>query len=179
MNRVNEKMEDIITLNSNLIPKMDGGTKRQIHSLITLAMSVMLFLMPFTTIAAAGGSVSYQVTKNATAVNGIPGGNVTAAGDIISYEINVNNTAGMDLTNVTVNDPMIGIINNVTDIGIGSNETLYGNYTVTQADIDNNGNGTGFIVNNATADCDQLGQKNAIVTTPIANCTIEETEMGM
>ena len=179
MNRVNEKMEDIITLNSNLIPKMDGGTKRQIHSLITLAMSVMLFLMPFTTIAAAGGSVSYQVTKNATAVNGIPGGNVTAAGDIISYEINVNNTAGMDLTNVTVNDPMIGIINNVTDIGIGSNETLYGNYTVTQADIDNNGNGTGFIVNNATADCDQLGQKNAIVTTPIANCTIEKTVTGI
>ena len=48
----------------------------------------------------------------------------------------------MDLTNVTVTDPMLGGLLNVTDLGIGSNETLYGNYTVTQADMNNNGSGT-------------------------------------
>ncbi len=89
------------------------------------------------------------------------------AGDVISYQINVNNTAGIPLTNVTVTDPMLGGLLNVTDLGIGSNETLFGNYTVTQADIDNYGNGTGFIINNATVDSDQLGPKNATAQVPI------------
>jgi uncharacterized repeat protein (TIGR01451 family) len=179
MNQVKEKMEDIITSNSILIPKMDSGTKRQIHSLITLAMSVMLFLVPFTTDVAATGSV-YNVSKNATAVNGIPGGNVTAAGDIISYQINVNNTDEGNLTNVTVTDLMLGGILNVTDLGMGSNETLYRNYTVTQADIDNNGNGTGFIINNVTVVCDQNAiPNNATAIVPIANCTIVKTVTGV
>jgi uncharacterized repeat protein (TIGR01451 family)/PGF-CTERM protein len=112
---------------------------------------------------------SCTFTKIVTDVAGQgPEGNVTAAGDIISYEINVNDTAGMDLTNVTVIDPMLGgLLLNMTNLGMGSNETVYGNYTVTQADIDNNGNGTGFIINNATVDCDQLGPKNSIVQVPI------------
>jgi uncharacterized repeat protein (TIGR01451 family) len=125
---------------------------------------------------------SCAIVETVTGVTGDGNGNVTAAGDIISYEINVNNTAGMDLTNVTVTDPMLGGLLNVTDLGIGSNETLYGNYTVTQADMNNNGSGTGFIINNATVDCDQLGPKNATVSVPIiqnANCSIVKTETGV
>jgi len=110
---------------------------------------------------------SCTIVKTVTDVTGDGNGNVTAAGDIISYQINVNDTAGMDLTNVTVTDPLLGGLLNVTDLGIGSNETLYENYTVTQADIDNNGNGTGFIINNATVASDQLGPKNATATTPV------------
>jgi hypothetical protein len=88
--------------------------------------------MPLAPAVSAAGPVSYTVNKTVIDVSGQGlAGNVTAAGDIITYQINVNNTAGMDLTNVTVTDPMLGLLN-VTNLGIGSNETLYGNYTVTQ-----------------------------------------------
>jgi uncharacterized repeat protein (TIGR01451 family) len=109
-----------------------------------------------------------SIMKTVTDVAGQgPRGNVTAAGDIISYEINVNNTAGIPLTNVTVTDPMLGGILNVTNLGIGSNETLYGNYIVTKTDIATNGNWTGFIINNATVYSDQLDPENATVTVSI------------
>ena len=179
MNRKKVKTEVSSILVTALTPRMEETTKRQMHSLITLVISIMFFLMPFTADVAAQ-PVSYQVIKNATAVNGIPGGNVTAAGDRISYQIIVNNTAEVDLTNVTVNDTMIGIINNVTNLGMGSNETLYGNYTVIQADIDNNGNGTGFIINNVTVVCDQnTTATNATATVPITSCTIVKTVIGV
>ena len=180
MNRKKVKTEVSSILVTALTPRMEETTKHQMHSLITLAISIMFFLVPFTTEVAAQGSISYQVSKNATAVNGTPGGNVTAAGDIISYQIIVNNTAEVDLTNVTVSDPMIGIINNVTNLSIGSNETFYGNYTVIQADIDNNGNGTGFIINNVTVVCDQnTTATNATATVPITSCTIVKTVTGV
>jgi uncharacterized repeat protein (TIGR01451 family) len=149
------------------------------HSLITLVISIMLFSMPLTTIAAAGGSVSYQVSKNATTVNGIPGGNVTAAGDRIGYQITVDGNATSNLTNVIVNDSMIGIYN-VTNITAGGNATFYGNYTVTLEDINNNGNGTGFIINNVTVVCAENDTpNNATARTPIANCTIVKTVTGV
>jgi uncharacterized repeat protein (TIGR01451 family) len=110
---------------------------------------------------------SCTIVKTAIGVTGKWNGNVTAAGDIISYQINVNNTAGTPLTNVTVTDPMLGGLLNVTDLGIGNSTTLYGNYTVTREDINSYGNGTGFIINNATVDCDQLGPKNATARVPI------------
>jgi uncharacterized repeat protein (TIGR01451 family) len=179
MNRKKEETEVSDILVTALTPRMEETTKRQIHSLISLAMSIMLFMVPLTADVAAQGQI-YQVSKTATAVNGIPGGNVTSVGDIISYEINVNNTDEGNLTNVTVTDPMLGGILNVTDLGEESNETLYGNYTVTQADIDNNGNGTGFITNNVTVVCDQRHTPtNATATTPIANCTIVKTVTGV
>ena len=117
------------------------------------------------------------IEKTVTNVTGNGSGNITAAGDIISYKIVVDNRGQVNLTNVTVTDPLLGGQLNVTDLGIGSNETLYGNYTVTQADLNNNGNSTGFIVNNATVFSDQLSPKNATVSTPIlqnANFSVEK-----
>ena len=120
------------------------------------------------------------IEKTVTNVTGNGSGNVTAAGDIISYKIVVDNRGQVNLTNVTVTDPLLGGQLNVTNLGIGTNETLYGNYTVTQADLNNNGNdtGTGFIINNATVFSDQLGPKNATVSTPLRqnpNYTIVKT----
>jgi uncharacterized repeat protein (TIGR01451 family) len=184
MNRSKVNFEDRNTSVVALIPKMESATKSQILSFISLMMSVICILTPLTPLAAAEGSVAYHVSKNATAVNGIPGGNVTAAGDRISYQITVNNTAEGNLTNVTVTDPLInnltGPFSSMSDpsywdnkISHGEAWTYYGNYTVTQADIDNNGNGTGFIINNVTVVCDQNATAtNATATTPIANCTI-------
>ena len=117
MNRKKEETEVSDILVTALTPRMEETTKRQIHSLISLAMSIMLFMVPLTADVAAQGQI-YQVSKTATAVNGIPGGNVTSVGDIISYEINVNNTDEGNLTNVTVTDPMLGGLLNVTDLGI-------------------------------------------------------------
>ncbi|MDQ1255345.1 MAG: trimeric autotransporter adhesin [Euryarchaeota archaeon] len=167
----------VSTLLFALIPGLDKAIKRQMLSFISLMISCMCILTPLAPVASAAEPVSYSVFKTVSDVAGEgPTGNVTAAGDIITYQINVNNTAGVPLTNVTVNDPMIGIINNVTDLGIGNNETLSGNYTVTQEDINNNGNGTGFIINNVTVVCDQnTTVNNATATVPITSCTITKT----
>ncbi len=74
-----------------------------------------------------------------------PGGNVTAEGDIISYQVNVTNNGNVDLTNVTVTDPLINnltgpiqSINNDTVLNTGETWTYTGNHTVTRADITNN-----------------------------------------
>ena len=171
----------VSTLLFALIPGLDKAIKRQMLSFISLMISCMCILTPLAPVASAAEPVSYSVFKTVIDVAGEgPTGNVTAAGDIITYQINVNNTAGVPLTNVTVNDPMIGIINNVTDLGIGNNETLSGNYTVTQEDINNNGNGTGFIINNVTVVCDQnTTVNNATATVPITSCTIIKTVIGV
>jgi uncharacterized repeat protein (TIGR01451 family)/PGF-CTERM protein len=181
MNRIKVNLEDINILKTALIPKVDNATKRQIHSLITLVISCMFILLPFTSVVEGGsatytlGPINYTVNKTVTNVAGQgPGGNITAANETISYQINVNNNGNVDLTNVTVTDPLIALTN-VTNLGAGTNETLYGNYTVTQADWNSNGNGTGFIINNATVSSDQLGPKNSTVTTPIKSYTIVKT----
>jgi trimeric autotransporter adhesin len=181
MNKNKANLAVVSTLLFALIPKLDKAIKRQMLSLISLVISSMFILMPFAPAVSAAGPVSYTVNKTVIDVSGQgPAGNVTAAGDIISYQINVDNTAGAPLTNVTVSDPMIGIINNVTNLSEGSNETLYGNYTVIQADIDNNGNGTGFIINNVTVVCDQnTTATNSTATVPITSCTIVETVTGV
>ncbi len=84
------------------------------------------------------------IEKTVTNVTGNGNGNITAAGDVINYKIVVDNRGQVNLTNVTVTDPLLGGQLNVTNLDIGSNETLYGNYTVTQEDLNNNGNSTGF-----------------------------------
>jgi PKD repeat protein len=97
----------------------------------------------------------------------------------------VNNTGNVNLTNVKVNDSLINLAGPVESLNangileIGENWIYTGNYTVTQADLNSDGNGTGFIINNATVDCDQLGPKNATVTVRIiqnANCSIVKNE---
>jgi uncharacterized repeat protein (TIGR01451 family) len=107
------------------------------------------------------------IEKTVTNITGNDNGNVTATGNVIHYQIIVDNRGKVNLTNVTVTDPLLGGQLNVTNLGIGSNETLYGNYTVSQDDINSNGNGTGFIINNVTVVSNQLDPRNATVSTPI------------
>ncbi len=128
-------------------------------------------------------NANYTIDKNVINVAGQgPGGNVTAAGQVIRYNVNVTNIGSIDLTNVTVTDPLLTgnfTGNNDTILNAGEIWTYTGNYTVSQADINNNGNGTGYITNNATVDCYQLDPKNATVQTPIANYTIVKTVTGV
>ena len=83
---------------------------------------------------------------------------VTLAGDVIDYSINVTNTGNVDLSNVTVTDPLIAdlsgpteSIDNDTVLDVGESWIYTGNYSATQKDINDNGTlGDGFINNNAT-----------------------------
>ena len=83
---------------------------------------------------------------------------VDAAGDVIHYTIVVSNTGNTALTGVSVNDPLLAnedcdgaagapFTNSGLSIPKGGSLTCTGTYTVTQADIDNNGGGDGDIDN--------------------------------
>ena len=111
-----------------------------------------------------------------------PGGSADAAGDIITYDITVTNNGNQTLTNVTVVDPLTGT--NVTipvDLAPGQSYTVEDQtYTVTQADIDNNGGGDGDIDNTATANSDQTDEvtdSEAVplnIITPVVTAAIDD-----
>ena len=91
-------------------------------------------------------------------------GKVDAAGDVINYSITYSNTGNVTLTGVTVSDPLLGTLSCTIDaVSATSPFTLAptkavvctGSYTVSQADINNNGGGDGDIDNTATGDSDQ------------------------
>ncbi|RYZ52428.1 MAG: DUF11 domain-containing protein, partial [Proteobacteria bacterium] len=74
---------------------------------------------------------------------------ITKAGDVVNYTITVTNTGNTSINNVAVVDPLLGNSTNTVNGGdLNTNNILdvaevwiyKGSYTVTQADIDNNGN---------------------------------------
>ena len=85
----------------------------------------------------------------------------------------MSNVGNVDLTNVTLEDTLIIITgpsgdNSPTGIlNVGETWTYTGNYTVTQTDINTNGNGTGVINNTAIVDCNQLDPKSDRAEVPI------------
>ncbi|MCC4770787.1 internalin, partial [Methanosarcina sp. DH2] len=130
-------------------------------------------------------NASYTIDKIVTDVAGNgPTGNVTKAGDVISYQINVTNTGNVDLTNVSVTDPLIGnligpaeSLNNDNILEVGETWTYTGTYTVTQQDINSNGNGDGDIDNTATVDSEELPPQEDSEEVPIqqnASYTIDK-----
>mgnify|MGYP000568353068 CR=1 FL=1 len=70
-------------------------------------------------------------------------------GETITYAFTVSNTGDVDLTNVTVTDPLVTVSGGpiaLLAIGASDNSTFTATYTITQADIDNGG-----VTNQATA----------------------------
>ncbi len=118
--------------------------------------------------------ISYNIDKIVTDVasQGL-NGNVTAAGQAITYQVNVTNTGQVNLTNVTVTDPLINLTGPTESLTsdlileIGESWIYNGTYIVNQTDISNNGGGDGFIDNTATVDCDQLASKSKTAQVPI------------
>ena len=117
---------------------------------------------------------------------------VDAAGDVISYSILVTNTGNQTLTGVSVSDPRIANLD--CDSGAAGNQTTgftlaptgtltcTGTYAVTQAEIDNDGGGDGYIDNTATADSDQTGPVSDSAAVPLAQkpaLAIEKTVTGV
>ncbi|WP_113653334.1 DUF7507 domain-containing protein [Pedobacter namyangjuensis] len=96
-----------------------------------------------TKIIPLSSSSSFTVDKSSDRAS------ITKAGDVVNYTITVTNTGNTSINNVAVIDPLLGNSTNTVNGGdLNANNildvaevwTYKGSYTVTQADIDNNGN---------------------------------------
>ena len=101
-------------------------------------------------------NIGLGLEKNVT---GITGGNMfaDAAGEVVTYEIKVYNAGTVTLTGVTVTDELTGLSETIASLKPGDATTYTTHYTLTQADLDNNGGGDGDIDNISVTDSDQTG----------------------
>src|SRR5262249_44684794 len=102
------------------------------------------------------------ITKTVTSITGgTADGKVDSAGDVIHYSIDGDNSRNASLTGATANDHVdffadttltlaSGDTHNTGVLDVDATWTYIAAYTVTQADIDNNGGGDGIIHNVAT-----------------------------
>jgi uncharacterized repeat protein (TIGR01451 family) len=101
----------------------------------------------------------------------VTGGNgnnlVDAAGDVLNYRIVVANPSNMTLTNVSITEPLTGLVVDGLSLAPGQIQTYLTSYTLTQEDIDNNGGGDGYIDNSAVADSAQTTAISDIESVPI------------
>ena len=101
-------------------------------------------------------TIGLGVEKNVTGITGGNGnGFADAAGDLLNYAINVYNAGTVTLTNVTVFDELTGLNQTIASLAPGANQTYLTSYTLTQADLDTNGGGNGYIENATMVDSDQ------------------------
>jgi hypothetical protein len=107
---------------------------------------------------------------NKTFVN-VTGGNgnnlVDAVGDQLNYEILVINPGNVTLTDLSVNEDLTGLHVNGQTLAPNGVLTYLTSYTLTQADLDNNGGGDGYIDNVAIATCDQTPQASDTESVPL------------
>jgi len=98
--------------------------------------------------------------------------------DVINYQVAVKNNGKVDLTGVKVSDPMVKLTESTGDdkdpgvLNPGEVWVYNGDYTVTQDDIDNNGDGSGFIENTATVNYDQLPSESSSMVLPISHAPL-------
>lgn len=111
-------------------------------------------------------TTSFVVHKAAT----VPGGTADTVGEVISYAVSVDNVGNTNLHNLTVTDPNASNFAPVLSGGYNAGDTNHnnvfdageswqytGNHTVTQADLNSNGGGSGFIQNTAYAGTTETG----------------------
>ena len=108
-------------------------------------------------------------------------GKVDVAGDVINYKVVFTNTGTQTLHNVTVTDSLTTLTCSPTvpaaSLAPGAAITCTGSYTVTQADIDNNGNplANGFIHNVATGDSNETDSQESFTDTPLLQSATSST----
>ncbi|MBI5928233.1 MAG: DUF11 domain-containing protein, partial [Chloroflexi bacterium] len=95
------------------------------------------------------------------------GDNRAQVGETIAYTFMVTNTGNIALTNISVTDPLISVINCTTGnpiptLAVGASQFCTGSHTLGLADID-----AGQVINTATADSDQTPPVSDTVTVVI------------
>ena len=87
------------------------------------------------------GHPGVSIVKSVTSVGGVSGdAAVTKAGEVIDYNVVVTNTGNETLTNVVVTDTTLGTtLGTLASLAAGATVTYTAAQTVTQAEIDNNG----------------------------------------
>lgn len=103
-------------------------------------------------------NVALSVDKFFVKIDGGNGNtNADAPGDVIHYGVTVANPGNVTQSNVEVKDPLTGEYFMLDKLDPGQSYTDYGTYTLTQTDLDQNGNpeGAGAILNVAYATSDQ------------------------
>ena len=90
-----------------------------------------------------------------------------AVGDHLNYQILVANPGNVTLTDLSVYEPLTGL--DLSGLTLAPNETLtfQKTYVLTQADLDNNGEGDGYIDNIVFADSSQTAQVSDSESVPI------------
>lgn len=95
---------------------------------------------------AVGPAPGPAIALSKTATDGAP---FSAVGDVITYALVATNSGNLTLTNVGINDPLLGVLNcnpaQPATLEPDQSLACAGSYTVTQADID-----TGSVANTAT-----------------------------
>ncbi len=105
---------------------------------------------------------SMTISKVLTSINGDTSDTViNAADDVVVYTVVVTNDGNETLDNVAVTDPLTGMSETITSLAPGASTSFTTSYTVTQADIDNNGGGDSDIDNTVTAVDDRAGTETA------------------
>jgi uncharacterized repeat protein (TIGR01451 family) len=153
-------------------------------------------LVPHVNVATAtvedGGGTDFTDTDDATVtftVVGAPGltlvktaldASYAAPGDVLDYQLVATNSGTVDLTNVTIVDPLLGALSCTPAQGStltpGATMTCTGSYTVTQADVD-----AGSVVNVATADSnetDPVTDGETVLATRTPGISITKTALS-
>ncbi|MGN7773600.1 DUF7507 domain-containing protein [Phyllobacterium sp. 22552] len=99
---------------------------------------------PDTVIVPPDQATGLIIDKTGT-LNDLDGDNLLDPGETISYSFLVTNTGNVTLTNVTVNDPKVSVVEPAQTLAPGASFTFTGTYTPTQAEID-----AGSVSNTAT-----------------------------
>ena len=142
----------------------------------------------------ASNEVNIAPTSSLSIVKATTATAISKAGQVVPYTIRVNNTGTVAVSNVVVNDPLLsssalvlsyGDVNGNGKLDINETWIYQANYTVTQSDLDNNGNGItlGQLVNKATVTGQTPQGSISAVTSntvnvpvkPVVSYTIEKT----
>jgi uncharacterized repeat protein (TIGR01451 family) len=114
------------------------------------------------------GLKALYINKTLTSItNGNDNSVADAVDDQLNYLVTVSNLGSLTLTNVSVIDPSTGLTQTGLTLAPGQSLTFNTSYTLTQADLDDNGKGDGYIDNIATADSDQTEAISDNEATPL------------
>ncbi|MDQ0996111.1 putative repeat protein (TIGR01451 family) [Phyllobacterium ifriqiyense] len=99
---------------------------------------------PDTVVVPPDQTPGMTIDKTGT-LNDLDGDNLLDPGETISYAFLVRNTGNVTLTNVTVNDPKVAVVEAAQTLAPGGSFTFHGTYTPSQTEID-----AGQVSNTAT-----------------------------